>query len=266
MTSLVATFNEAFSDYFVPFHVTEEYLSNRMNAARVDYSVSVGAFEGDHLVAFVLLGIDMLDGKLTAHNAGTGVIPSYRGQRLVARLYAYVLPDLKRAGVMQSTLEVITKNEKAINAYNSIGYKIKRMLLCFAGHINAPISVTEHIVTEKEIPWHRLKSMNRQKFTWELSDKAVHILSKDYVCISLIQQDECKAYAIVNPCNGFVAQCGFEEGNTALYGPELFAALGFEFPFIRLNNVDERETALISVLKNVGLENHIDQYEMIMAI
>src|SRR5687768_6451246 len=111
LAEIAACFNLAFSDYFVKFAATEEYLKNRWRANSVDYSLSFGAFENGKLVAFIIHGIDKLNGKKTAYNAGTGVIPEFRGQKLVAQLYDFALSRLKAAGILQSTLEVITQNQ-----------------------------------------------------------------------------------------------------------------------------------------------------------
>src|SRR3954465_14308675 len=98
-------FTEAFSDYIIPFHPAERALNDKQKACRVNYDMSFGMFDGGRLVAFIIFGIDTLNGKLTAYNAGTGVIPAHRGQRLVKKLYDHALPILKAAGVQQSTLE-----------------------------------------------------------------------------------------------------------------------------------------------------------------
>jgi len=65
----------AFDGYFVKMPSDVHYWANRYKGARVDFSLSFGAFEGDKLVAFIINGIDDDKGMRTAFNTGTGVIP-----------------------------------------------------------------------------------------------------------------------------------------------------------------------------------------------
>jgi ribosomal protein S18 acetylase RimI-like enzyme len=91
-------------------------------------------------VGFVLFAIGDLQGKRNAHNSGTGVIPEFRGRRIVEQIYGVALPILKMNGVLTSTVEAITLNERAIRAYRKVGYEITRKLRCFGGKIDCKIS------------------------------------------------------------------------------------------------------------------------------
>ncbi len=58
----------------------------------------------------MFIGVDEHYGKLTAHNDGTGVIPTYRGNQLVDKMYEVAIPRFKAKGIEQCTLEVIQEN------------------------------------------------------------------------------------------------------------------------------------------------------------
>ena len=64
----------AFADYFVKMPSDVEYWKNRWQGARIAYEASIGVFDGDKLVAFMMIGIDHHNRKLAAFNTGTGVI------------------------------------------------------------------------------------------------------------------------------------------------------------------------------------------------
>jgi hypothetical protein len=50
-TKLYECFHKAFANYFVPMMASEEEAKRRWHGARVEYSLSFGAFAGDnHLV------------------------------------------------------------------------------------------------------------------------------------------------------------------------------------------------------------------------
>lgn len=266
LDSLCKTFNEAFSGYFVPFRVDENYLYNRWKGARVDYRLSVGVFDGDHPVAFMMFGIDDLDGKRTAHNAATGVIPGHRGNRWVEKMYAFILPKLRQAGVVQSTLEVITLNDKAIKAYGNVGYRIRRNLLCFMGRITTELSLPEGFHTErtKRIPWEKLEGLSVHPSSWELSETAIRSVVDEYSFWALYEGEGLKAFAIVNVMNGFIAKFGYREDEGMLCVRYLLSELGREFAEVKINNVDSSASHVERLLLSAGLINHISQYEMWM--
>lgn len=133
LEKITGTFNLAFSDYFVPIHLTLEQLSAKMKSDRVNLEYSVGAFEEEELIGFILHGTDIIEDKKVAYNGGTGVIPSKRGKGLTKQMYDFILPRLKEEGIDYLTLEVIFKNIQAIKSYERVGFKIARELKCYKG-------------------------------------------------------------------------------------------------------------------------------------
>ena len=133
---LIECFNQSFVGYFVKMQKSNEFWEKRWKAARVDYSLSFGMFDGNDLVGFIINGIDFKNDLLTAFNSGTGVLPAYRGKRIVKQLYDFAIPILIEKGVKNCGLEVIVGNEKAIKAYKSVGFEITRSLKCYSGELN----------------------------------------------------------------------------------------------------------------------------------
>ena len=87
-------FNESFKDYFIPFNLSAEQFENKIATEAIDLSLSFGVFENDELAGFILNGIDSIDGIKTAYNAGTGILPQYRGRGLSFSLYEYCIDQL----------------------------------------------------------------------------------------------------------------------------------------------------------------------------
>ena len=70
-----ACWMESFKDYQVDMsYLTIERMRSRARMDRVDFSLSVGAFDSDKMIGFLLIGIDRIDRQLTAFDSGTGVI------------------------------------------------------------------------------------------------------------------------------------------------------------------------------------------------
>ncbi|KAA9345549.1 GNAT family N-acetyltransferase [Adhaeribacter soli] len=267
---IVACFNRAFSDYFVPIAATEEAMEKRWRAGRVDYSLSFGAFDQGKLVAFIITGVDRLNGLKTAYNAGTGVIPEYRGQRLVEKLYEVALPAFKVAGIKQSTLEVITQNEKAIKAYQKVGFQIVRTLHCFKGNLltdpeNFPVNGYA-ITRTSEIDFNLLAPLQPYEFSWDNRNEGVSMILPDLECWLLHQRGILKGYVLLNPATGYLAQLGFSAENIPFYGKLLFREIARQIPAVRINNVDSRAQEIYKLLETVGLENNLDQFEMLLKL
>jgi len=111
---LLEVFNLSFSDCVVPFCLTKEQLEDKIKSDSIKLEFSVGAFEDDQLIAFILHGYDTIDNLKIVYNAGTGVIPAKRGNKLTAKLYDYILPFLHENDIDKLLLEVISTNEPAI--------------------------------------------------------------------------------------------------------------------------------------------------------
>ena len=270
-SEIVACFNLAFSDYFVPIAASEAYMEKRWYGNRVDYKLSFGAFENQRLVAFIIHGIDSLNGQKTAYNSGTGVIPEFRGRRLVAALYAHALPVLKAAEVTQSTLEVITQNHKALKAYQNVGFEIVRTLHCFKGSIipqEIPVSSSQRYQIQKQTAFdpEKLKPLQAFAFSWENQNAAINLLMQDLECWQVWAEEKLKGYIVLNPATGTLLQFGFEPAEIELVAMFLLQAIGKCIPNIRINNVDSKAEKLSNLLQQAGLENHLDQYEMILKL
>jgi ribosomal protein S18 acetylase RimI-like enzyme len=128
MLHLHRTFLKAFADYLVPIQLSEEQFNAKRKREGVIPELCVAAYDKSEMIGFIMTGVGEWNGKPTAYNAGTGVIPAYRNQKLAQRLYAYLLSKLRVAGVEQCLLEVIRENIPALKSYQSLGMTITRSL------------------------------------------------------------------------------------------------------------------------------------------
>ena len=250
----------AFEGYFVKMPSDLEYWKRRFKATRANMNYSYGYFIEDKLVAFIIHGIDDFRGFKVAFNTGTGVIPSQRGKQIVDKLYAFAIPELKKIGVEKLALEVITKNHRAISVYERIGFEKKYELLCFAGAFNnsgtrkyklKEVENTE-IIEQYEAPDH---------YSWDHVYSAISKVSPFYTSYVLLQKDEIKGYCFFNSTTGYIAQLELLEPSSELFEAFL-KEISRVVSTIKMNNVFSNRTALIAGLKNGGVENKINQYEM----
>jgi ribosomal protein S18 acetylase RimI-like enzyme len=267
IATLTASFNEAFSDYVVPLRLTEMQLADKIKSDSLKLELSVGAFDNDRLVGLIIHGYDMIEGKRVVYNGGTGVVPSYRGRELTARLYQYALPLLKEQNIDKIVLEVITINSVAQKVYESIGFRISRSLNCYKGAIR-PVEVTNNFVIKPlaDYNWGLLQTFWDCKPSWQNGITALEQLHMDNVSIGIYDDESLIGYLIFNPKTNRVQQFAVDKRfRNKGAAKQLFSFIAADYSQdISVINVDDAATATNAFLQHIGLEIHIVQYEMEM--
>lgn len=267
--SIVDCFNEAFANYFVPIHVSKEYLTLRWKGARIDPELSYGVFDNDKIVAFMFIGVDEHYGKLTAHNDGTGVIPAYRGQRLVDKMYEVAIPQFKAKGIEQCSLEVIQENARAIAVYERLGFKKLRGVNCFSGEMipnNIPIPSNLTIQTNTTLNWQLYETCFDFVPCWNNGLNWVKAIPTAYTFFELYEDQQFAGFGIVDKSGAlpiFGIHPNFRKKG---YGQILFEKMAATRPELRTNNVEDSSFATLQFLEKVGMKNTINQYEMLLEL
>lgn len=271
VSELAETFNLAFSDYLVPLQLTEEQLVKKMKNDGVNLDISAGAFENGKLIGFILHGKGSFRGLPTAYNAGTGVIPSERGNQITGRLYDFILPVLKEFQISQCLLEVITSNSPAIKIYEKIGYERTRELICFKGSVTKePIPLLESFSLNEPytINSNICKSFCEWDPSWQNSFDAIERSGNDLKIITAEKNEEPVGFIFYNPDTARISQFAVKDeyrkqGVGTLLFQELHKRLKKD---ISILNIDARAFDTISFLKSLGLKAFLRQYEMTMKL
>lgn len=256
---IIACFIIAFKGYFVKMPTDPGYYKKRWKATGVQWDRSYGMFVKNELVAFILTAIDEREGGRIAYNAGSGVIPEYRGQRIIKAIYEYALPIFRENGISKCVLEVIKENKVALRSYESIGFNICKSYKCFGGEIaginKAGIVLKE--LTYQDVDWSR---MGRQDlYSW---DNHRHSLKNGYYrYFQVLNGVLPESFFVIDITSGYVPQLE-ALGIRPLVWERLFQAIRSLSSSIKINNVDEILTEKLKALESAGLENTIDQYEM----
>jgi ribosomal protein S18 acetylase RimI-like enzyme len=256
---LMDCFLSAFENYFVQMPTDREYYKTRWKAAGVDFNLSYGMFDDGKMVGFIINAIGERNDDRIAFNTGTGVLPEYRGRKIVQSIYDFAIPDLKSNGITKCALEVITKNEIAIKSYQRIGFEICKTYKCFGGEIKVqPDSSFELLKTNySDLDFENLPHQNL--YSWDNNSKAIKDNSYDY--FQVMHENALESYFIINSTNGYIAQLEVLNAEDNVW-KRLFIAVQSVAPKIRINNVDDSLTNKIEWLLKIGLENNVDQYEM----
>lgn len=127
LARIVLCVNEAFKDYSVPISMNEDSFRKFVKRNVVNLSLSVGAFDGDNFVGFILIG----KRGNTIYDSGTAVIPEYRGQGIATAMLSYIISNIDKTEIKTFELEVLQDNEKAIKLYSSFNFLIEEEYSCF---------------------------------------------------------------------------------------------------------------------------------------
>jgi len=262
---ILHVFNESFSDYFIPFQLTEEQLDSKMLADKVNLNLSVGVFENGNLIAFILHGFDKINSEKIIYNAGTGVIPKKRGSGFTKQMYHFILPVLKEKRINKLFLEVIAENIQAIKSYEKSGYKIERELLCYKGEISiSNINNNLEINKLQDYNWNLMQSFWDISPTWQNSNNVVNELRNTNISLGAYIKNQLVGYIIYNPNNKRLQQIAINKNfrqrkiaSTLMW--KLIEEYGNTFSII---NVDKSSKSVNTFLTKIGFEKNLEQLEM----
>ena len=256
-------FNAAFADYLVKIEMTPEKLQDKFDSEEVSLEHSVGLFSEGKPVGFIFHALrDTASGKI-AYNAGTGVIPKFRGKNATVQLYEFIRPKLVKSGVKEVVLEVIDKNTPAIKSYKKVGFTTLYELECFQGYpsISKP---GDYLIREestgKFVPPEHYWDWQP---TWQNTTQTV-VQSGHYKTWSIYRDNTQIAYLTGNPDSGKIAQFAFEPAyrwkglGTSLFCH--FAGLASNTPMVI--NVADQSGQTQDFLKAIGMAPFLRQYKM----
>ena len=267
-------FTEAFSDYVIPFALTEIQFRNHLNLTGVDLTRTVGCIEDARLIGFTLNGFGDWEGRPTVYDAGTGVVPDQRRRGVSESMFEMMLPTFRKAGVEQCLLEVITTNTGAINLYEKLGFqKIRRLALLQCDRkVNDSLENRPAIeIREIEIPdWNQLESFWDGKPSWQNSIDAVTRSQGMRRILGAFEAGKCVGYIVFSPKFGRIAQIAVSKyhrkrgiGTALVRAVQNETADGFSMQVI---NIDTSLSEAMGFFINRGFYERLNQHEMVKSI
>jgi hypothetical protein len=258
---IVECFLISFENYFVPLPKDPSYYENRWRSARVDWTLSAGIIEDGKLVAFIINAVDEDNGMLTAFNMGTGVIPQFRGMKMIDQLYDFIIPIFLEAGIKKCKLEVIDENLKAIRVYERIGMRCTKYLKSYGFSLKS--FKPNHQMRRVSLEDVEIYG-NDMHYSWDNTNKTIETASEIYEAYVVLEQDSYteNGYFIINSEIGYVAQ--LDSFNKSW--DQLFACISTISQQIKIVNIDVARYQLISYLEEKNAANVINQFEMEMTL
>lgn len=268
--TLHEAFQNAFSDYQVEMNLPIETFKQMLQRRGYAPEISIGTFQDDRLVGFVLNGLRNLNGKTTVYDIGTGVIIDYRRQGVTSNMLLNVKEVLKQNQIEQYLLEVIQSNTSALQLYKKEGFKIRRNFSCFKIDIKSYAPVKNHKVEHTDqMAWDQLREFWDFEPSWQNSIDSVNAVTKKFL-YSIVHYDNTIAgYGIINKKTGDIPQIAVKKvyrGNGI--GRSIVTDLieNTESQKISILNVDDESKCMKDFLMKSGFEPTVSQYEMLLHI
>lgn len=274
--TIYRTFMEAFADYYIDTSfITEEMLYNRAVKNGVDFQSSIGAFDGEEMVGVTIVGLDEWRGVSAAYDIGTGIVPAHRGKGIAGRMFDFGVPRLRERGVKRFVLEVIQENEPAIRAYKAAGFQVTREFDCFQWKLDRarPGQDVRARLKIRPVDRDRLGEFETHLDwppSWENSFASVRRIPDEVVLYGAFdggRPSECVGllvyYPLINWITTLVVRRDRRRKGVATALLSYFAEHHREAaPLVKLPNVDHSDKAMFSLLKKMGFELTVRQFEM----
>jgi ribosomal protein S18 acetylase RimI-like enzyme len=266
-TKLFECFLEAFSDYQVDMRLSRDEFEQRLARDGVRLEISAGAFDESRMVGFYLNALGEWQGRQSAYDAGTGVIPAYRRQGIAEELFKFMVPQLKDASVEQYLLEVLTGNERAVALYRKLGFVETRRFAVFRRSVPLTPAVGIEIRPMDKPDWELFKSFWDGDPSWQNSIDAVERVANDRVVLCAYVDETCVGYGIafkpwVSLMQLAVARAQRRKG----IGSGILSALQREVSVaesLKVTNIDEELKGTLAFYEANGFRMVLEQYEMV---
>lgn len=275
LNEMYFVFLDAFSDYPIPFRLNkEQFVRKFVEKLKIDFPLSIGAFDYEALVGFVFTSVNYYNKKLTAYNGGTGVRPSYRGRKITARMYDFLIPKFHERHIKQCVLEVLTQNEHAIKIYSSIGFEKHGLLHSFR---LVDVDIIEKKKSDLKIEILRVHHPDWSRYEKFQDFSASFLDSMGMITENIANEEIVEArvegnvagYAIYQPAFARISQLAVDPGMRR----QGIASTLLKYIFqdthnkeITVINVDEKDDSMIAFLNRLGFEKQLSQYEMILPL
>lgn len=263
---LCHTFNTAFSDYIVPLHLTPSILEQKMQGENILLDYSIGAFAGDTLAGFILHAADNKTHPAVLYNGGTGIIPQYRGQHLVQKMYDQFIPAYQAQGIRKIILEVISTNLPAIKAYTNTGFHKTRTIHSFKGNIHTRKAPADISIKENKTPdWALLATFMDMAPTWSNTISSIQRETPFTVTWEAAVNGHTAGFISVHKDTRRIRNIAVHpEFRRRGIGSALlqYASDQFMGAAVSIINIDEHFPGIERFLQQAGLANYLSQYEM----
>lgn len=270
METIRSTFEQAFSDYEIPVTITIGSLREMIMTRDISLERSVGCFDGDMLVGFILCGYRVGADGPRLYDGGTGVVPSHRGKKIASGMLRWCLEQAAMEDSSRFLLEVLEHNRAARELYRKEAFFETRFFRCFridvAGLLPATSLPDCHI---EPLAIDTFKQLDHGRYlayepSWQNAVPSILNNWSQFAALAMIHDGSTIGYGIVHRVKGDIPQIGVVRSDEDSDMMDiLIGALARLTESKRLSMLNVEEGSPLSkYLGANGWENHVNQYEM----
>lgn len=264
-------FVEAFSDYQVKMDLPFWKFEKMLQRKGFNPELSMGAFDNNQLVGFVLNGVRLWNGKVTAYDIGTGIIGEYRRQGITNNMLFHVKNLLKDKQVEQYLLEVLKENQAAIQLYQQQGFTVEREFSCFQLDKVELIPATTTCKVEKttKIDLERLEEFWDFKPSWQNSNASICAIPEAFNYLVAKADETIVGYGVVDKRTGDIPQLAVNKDHRGKgIASSILTRLieNTESENMGVINVEAQFKPVEKFLEKAGFTFEVGQYEMLLKL
>ena len=253
----------AFSDYYFPIKLTEEELPVFFSTEGIDRELSFGAFSGGRMVGFILNSCSIYNGQKAVFDAGTAVIPEYRGQGVFTELFKFAKQRLEKCGAERYYLEVLQQNDRAIALYKKLGFSVVREF-----SVLTALASDEKAGNEK---YDDVRCVGFGKFAFDQAEHCRCVspsyehsteilkLNPDFYDVAYTGDGDISAFCIFSKGDGRICRMGYRSITDLECILQYLLSV---FGKITAKNIDMNEVQILEMLYSVGFTQTAKQFEM----
>lgn len=239
----------AFSDYIVPLQPDADTFKAALGARGFDPEASFVAVDDDEVIGFW----NVATRNTKRYLIGSGTRVGHRGRGLASRLGKAAISSAENVGIESFWLEVIKGNTGAERLYRKMGFHVTRKLDCYRFNHPSPDRSSCKLSN-----FETVANVIQRYSTWEPTwQNATETISGAQLTSFLHE----KGGAIIG-AGGLVHQIAASEPSAL---KDLLAAAATVGP-LTLVNVDSADSALCSLLQELGAHRFIVQSEMCLSL
>jgi ribosomal protein S18 acetylase RimI-like enzyme len=269
LETLCETFNKAFSDYQIDMQMSIIKFDQMISRKGYDPEVSVGVFDGNDLIGFVLNGLRKIDRKWAAYDLGTGIISEYRDKGISNKMLRYNEDILRERNIRQYILEVLKNNPRAIEVYRNRGFEATREFTCYEIDKNEYDSKKcDHNVETRYMTfddWNYIKEFWDGTPSWQNSNDSIASVKELFKISTVLNDDKIVGYGVIDIESGDIPQLAVDpEYRGRGIGRSILSDLikGTRSDNIRVINIDDENLSSQEFLTKLGFQEFASQYEM----
>lgn len=258
---------EAFSDYAIPMALSQERFEFLMHQRSLELQSSRVAVSDGKVVAIWLTGTR---GE-SAYLISSGTRPEFRSRGMARAMADSCLKDLRERGFRSFQTEVLRTNHTAARLYQSLGMVKQRLLDCYQ---LPPTQAHTPIASDfKQINWDRISSQasNLRDWdpSWQNNDQSLDAIAKKLLCLSVCDGADLAAYIAIDASSGTVHQLAVRDDvrRVGIASSLLQATQTLVLdPTLKLINICQADTGFRALMKRLGANETIGQFELKMSL